>query len=97
MKALALSTSVQAFWTALLAAAHTPPYVNANVGGAVGYGWSPSLPTPPLTPTDPLEAAFFQTVCLDLYHRLQAAQPPPAPPPVPFDPNYGAATVSSGP
>ena len=75
MKPFVPSPLVRAYYEALIQIATAPLSQADNFGG-----WpllvldATPLPMPPLAPADPVEAAFFQRVCLALAATIQAAR-----------------------
>lgn len=67
------SAPIAAFFEALIAQASQAPYQAANAGGVPLLELAITLPAIPARPTDPVEAAFFDNLCMPLYNQLAAA------------------------
>lgn len=73
MRTFQPSPPIAAFYEALIALANQAPQQVSGWGG-YAYSYLPiSVPAVPAAPTDPVELAFFQTICLPLYNAVVAA------------------------
>jgi hypothetical protein len=66
------SPAVGAFFNALVAACNTPPLL-ISMFNIQRYQLNFTLPAVPPRPSDPVDAAFYDHVCMDLYAALQNA------------------------
>lgn len=74
MRTFTPGAATKAFYDQLITIANAPPYQALNAGGNVLLRLQPyTLPTPPPTPADPLDAGFLAGICMPLYNALVAA------------------------
>lgn len=73
MRPFTPQSSTVAFFNALEAAAKRGRVMGTLWGGYTYQYVSYALPPIPPRPTDPVEAAFFDRVCMALYNQMQTA------------------------